>query len=109
MYLRTLHLLLSGLALTMLRTRTIFKSLQLPLSQLLKLCLLEPELPKSRYASHFFVMQPLMQFYSKASGKRNPIYLFYEVVTKNAEGLSGKPRDKHYKCYHGNQKVLTIT
>lgn len=46
---------------------------------------------------------------SKESGKRNPIYLFYEMVSKNAEGLTGKPGDKHYKCYHGNRKVLTIT
>ena len=43
-------------------------------------------------------------------GKRNPIYLFYAVVTMNAEGLPGKkPGDKHYQCYHGNRKVLTIT
>jgi hypothetical protein len=27
----------------------------------------------------------------------------------NAEGLPGKPGDKHYKCYHGNRKVRTIT
>jgi hypothetical protein len=47
--------------------------------------------------------------YCKESGKRNPIYLFYEIVPKNAEGLTGKPGDKHYKCYHGNRKVLTIT
>jgi hypothetical protein len=47
--------------------------------------------------------------HSNESGKRNPIYLFYEIVSKNAEGQSGKPGDKHYKCYHGNCKVLTIT
>ena len=47
--------------------------------------------------------------HSKESGKRNPIYLFYEIVSKNAEGQVGKPCDKHYKCYHGNRKVLTIT
>jgi hypothetical protein len=27
----------------------------------------------------------------------------------NAEGMIGKPGDKHYKCYHGSRKVLTIT
>jgi hypothetical protein len=27
----------------------------------------------------------------------------------NAEGTIGKPGDKHYKCYHGSRKVLTIT
>jgi len=47
--------------------------------------------------------------YPKESGKRNSIYLFYETVSKNAEGQPGKPGDKHYKCYHGNRKVLTIT
>ncbi|KAN0130680.1 hypothetical protein V8E53_011573 [Lactarius tabidus] len=41
--------------------------------------------------------------------KQNPIYLFYEVVCQNASGMVGDPGDKHYKCYHGNRKVLTIT
>jgi hypothetical protein len=41
--------------------------------------------------------------------KKNPIYLFYEIIQKNAEGVLGKPGDKHYKCYHGSWKVLTIT
>lgn len=42
-------------------------------------------------------------------GKRNPIYYFYEEVLLNAEGKSGNKGDKHFKCYHGNRKVLTIT
>ncbi|GJJ05848.1 hypothetical protein Clacol_000035 [Clathrus columnatus] len=41
--------------------------------------------------------------------KRAPIYLFYEEVPTNAQGLPGKPGDKHYCCYHGNWKVLTVT
>ncbi|KAJ7922597.1 hypothetical protein B0H13DRAFT_1534487, partial [Mycena leptocephala] len=40
---------------------------------------------------------------------KNPIYLFYDAVSKNAEGTVGKPGDKHYKCRHGNRKVITIT
>ncbi|KAK0446615.1 hypothetical protein EV421DRAFT_1901468 [Armillaria borealis] len=40
--------------------------------------------------------------------KRNPIYLFYESVDVDANGSSGSPGDQHYKCYHGNHKVLTI-
>ncbi|KAG1841278.1 hypothetical protein F4604DRAFT_1939544 [Suillus subluteus] len=41
--------------------------------------------------------------------KRNPIYHFYDVVQSNAAGQAGDPGDKHYKCYLGNRKVLTIT
>jgi hypothetical protein len=40
---------------------------------------------------------------------KNLIYLFYERVDKGADGTAGSPGDKHYKCYHGNRKVLTIT
>jgi hypothetical protein len=43
-------------------------------------------------------------------GKRsNPIYLLYEVVTQNASGQPGDHGDKHYRCCHGNQKILTVT
>ncbi|SJK99091.1 uncharacterized protein ARMOST_02377 [Armillaria ostoyae] len=42
-------------------------------------------------------------------GKHNPIYYFYEEVLLNAEGKPGNKGDKHFKCYHGNRKVLTIT
>ncbi|KAM6503723.1 hypothetical protein JOM56_000666 [Amanita muscaria] len=45
---------------------------------------------------------------SKAA-RRNPVYLFYELVSQNASGQMGDPGDKHYKCYHGNRKVLTVT
>ncbi|KAF8510830.1 hypothetical protein BU17DRAFT_97802 [Hysterangium stoloniferum] len=41
--------------------------------------------------------------------KQNPVYLFYEVMSQNASGMAGDPGDKHYKCYHGNHKVLTVT
>ncbi|KAM6491786.1 hypothetical protein JOM56_012826 [Amanita muscaria] len=41
--------------------------------------------------------------------RRNPVYLFYEVVPQNASGQPGDPGDKHYHCCHGNHKVLTVT
>jgi hypothetical protein len=31
------------------------------------------------------------------------------VISKNAEGQDGAVDDVHYRCYHGNRKVLTIT
>ncbi|KAJ7907502.1 hypothetical protein B0H13DRAFT_1879547 [Mycena leptocephala] len=40
---------------------------------------------------------------------RNQIYLFFDVVEKNSEGSTGKPGDKHYKCRHGNGRIITIT
>ena len=51
--------------------------------------------------SHSNTIQP--------AGKWNPIYLFYEEVPTNAHGQAGNDGDKHYKCYHGNRKVLTVT
>jgi hypothetical protein len=45
----------------------------------------------------------------KASGKRNPIYLFYEQVMVNEKGEVGEEGDKHYKCYHGRRKTFTIS
>jgi hypothetical protein len=55
---------------------------------------------------------PYLFFPKVESVKWNPVYLFYKVVSQNANGMVGDPRDKHdkhYKCYHGNHKVLTIT
>ena len=46
---------------------------------------------------------------NKKFKKRNPIYVFYKSVTINPEGTLGQPGDKHYKCYHGNPKILTVT
>ncbi|KAJ6604922.1 hypothetical protein B0H10DRAFT_1957410 [Mycena sp. CBHHK59/15] len=46
---------------------------------------------------------------NKPSATRNPIYLFYETVLKNALGSSGTPGDKHYKCFHGNRQIITIS
>jgi hypothetical protein len=46
---------------------------------------------------------------TKTSGKRNPIYLFYEPVAVNEKGEVGEEGDKHYKCYHGNRKTFTIS
>ncbi|KAJ7440563.1 hypothetical protein B0H11DRAFT_1750650, partial [Mycena galericulata] len=40
---------------------------------------------------------------------KNPIYLFFDVVAKNSEGSTGKPGDKHYKCRHGNGRIITVT
>ncbi|KAG6823237.1 hypothetical protein H0H92_010903, partial [Tricholoma furcatifolium] len=45
----------------------------------------------------------------KASGKRNPIYHFYEEVSIGSNGTAGAPGDKHYRCYHGARKTLTVT
>jgi hypothetical protein len=41
--------------------------------------------------------------------RNNPIYLFYEAVPQNASGQLGDPGDKHYRCCHGNHKILTVT
>jgi hypothetical protein len=51
----------------------------------------------------------LYLFCFQASTRTNPIYLFYESVALNANKLPGELGDKHYKCYHGNRKILTIT
>jgi hypothetical protein len=51
----------------------------------------------------------LNNIWRQAYGKRNPIYHFYEEVPLNAAGLHGAAGDKHYKCFHGARKVLTIT
>ncbi|KAK7001098.1 hypothetical protein R3P38DRAFT_2796132 [Favolaschia claudopus] len=40
---------------------------------------------------------------------KNPIYCFYEPVGKNSEGFTGNPGDKHYKCRHGNGRIITVT
>jgi hypothetical protein len=41
--------------------------------------------------------------------RSNPIYVFYEVVHQNASGQPGDAGDKHYRCCHGNHKILTVT
>ncbi|KIJ43943.1 hypothetical protein M422DRAFT_47480 [Sphaerobolus stellatus SS14] len=41
--------------------------------------------------------------------KRPPIYSFYEVTPNNNHGQPGSLGDKHYRCYHGMQKILTVT
>ncbi|KAF8482223.1 hypothetical protein JB92DRAFT_2837376 [Gautieria morchelliformis] len=40
---------------------------------------------------------------------RPPIYHFYESVGKNSNGAPGQMGDKHYRCYHGQRKILTVT
>ncbi|KAF9455310.1 hypothetical protein BDZ94DRAFT_814316 [Collybia nuda] len=51
----------------------------------------------------------LVQPRGKKPLKRNPIYHFYEEVARDAAGKLRESGDKHYKCYHGGRKVLTIT
>ncbi|KAN0131304.1 Ribonuclease H-like domain containing protein [Lactarius tabidus] len=46
---------------------------------------------------------------AKSMATRNPIYYFYERVERNANGEIGNAGDKHYRCFHGNRKVVTIT
>ena len=46
---------------------------------------------------------------NKTSGKRNPIYLFYEQVTVNKKGEVREEGNKDYKCYHSNRKTFTIS
>ena len=41
--------------------------------------------------------------------KKNPIHYFYEQVDRGTNGLVGNPGDKHFKCYHRNRKVRTLT
>ncbi|KAF8219860.1 hypothetical protein L208DRAFT_1337330, partial [Tricholoma matsutake] len=40
--------------------------------------------------------------------KTNPIHIFYEVSSVDVNGQKGESGDKHYKCCHGCQKVITI-
>lgn len=37
------------------------------------------------------------------------MYYFYDIVQLNAAGQAGDLGDKHYQCFLGNQKALTIT
>ncbi|GLB44045.1 putative protein dimerization activity [Lyophyllum shimeji] len=45
---------------------------------------------------------------TKKKKTRNQIYLFYEVVARSVDGSTGDPGDVHYRCYHGNHKILTV-
>jgi hypothetical protein len=40
--------------------------------------------------------------------KKNPIYLFYEVVANGPDGTPGDDGDTHYRCLHGAHKTCTI-
>ena len=57
----------------------------------------------------YFRADKELQVGQGGGGKRNPIYLFYEQVDVNHDGKVGGEGDKHYKCYHGSRKTLTIT
>lgn len=36
------------------------------------------------------------------------MYYFYDIVQLNAAGQAGDLGDKHYQCFLGNRKALTI-
>jgi len=40
--------------------------------------------------------------------KKNPIYLFYEVIVNGPDGTLGDDGDVHYHCFHGVHKICTI-
>lgn len=40
---------------------------------------------------------------------RNPIYHFYNEVDRNDKGEVGIAGDRHFKCLHGNKRILTVT
>jgi hypothetical protein len=46
--------------------------------------------------------------YQEQHMKKNPIYLFYEVIPNGADGTPGDDGDKHYRCLHGSHKICTI-
>ncbi|KAJ3517257.1 hypothetical protein NLJ89_g623 [Agrocybe chaxingu] len=53
--------------------------------------------------------QPTVKWPSKMAGKTsNPIYLFYEKVTTDADGTTSDGT-KYFKCYHGTRKTVKIT
>ncbi|KAF8805673.1 hypothetical protein BYT27DRAFT_7104056, partial [Phlegmacium glaucopus] len=39
----------------------------------------------------------------------NPTYFFYKELSTNKDVKPGEAGDRHYKCYHGNRKILTIS
>lgn len=41
--------------------------------------------------------------------RRPPIYLFYRQVGHSEKGTVGVEGDKHYRCYHSDNKILTVT
>ncbi|KDR70576.1 hypothetical protein GALMADRAFT_144480 [Galerina marginata CBS 339.88] len=45
----------------------------------------------------------------KRNIRRNAIYHFYEDWPVNSDGNAGNVGDKHYRCYHGNHKIFTIS
>jgi hypothetical protein len=40
--------------------------------------------------------------------KKNPIYLFYDIVINGPNNTPGDDGDVHYRCLHGAHKVCTI-
>ena len=39
----------------------------------------------------------------------NPIHYFFEQVNYGVDGSVGNIGDKNFRCYHGNQKIITLT
>ncbi|KAF8869623.1 hypothetical protein BD779DRAFT_1456980 [Infundibulicybe gibba] len=52
---------------------------------------------------------PQPGFTNNACGLKNPIYYFYRIVDHDAQGRPGNAGDKHYQCFHGNKKIMTVT
>jgi hypothetical protein len=50
-----------------------------------------------------------IDLYAQLAGKRNPIYHFYGSVSTNSQGQVGTTSNKHYRCHHGNHKVIMVT
>ena len=46
--------------------------------------------------------------YQEQHVKKNPIYLFYEVIPNGEDVTSGDNGDKHYQCFHGSHKICMI-
>ena len=57
----------------------------------------------------FAIIRLTDSFIVQGSIKRNPIYHFYEEWDVNNDGNIGNPGDKHYRCYHGNNKIFTVS
>lgn len=73
------------------------------------LCLLQLAMHLGKRSIYVRIKHLTIHLVLLQAGKRNPVYLFFEIVSSNAEKNAGAEGDIHYRCYHGNRKVLTIT
>ncbi|THH21580.1 hypothetical protein EUX98_g8361 [Antrodiella citrinella] len=46
---------------------------------------------------------------TKSHTRRPAIYYFYEEVLNDALGRPGNAGDNHYRCYHGDKRIITVT